>query len=249
MKIIVAVKQVVDPNVRVRLKSDQKSVDSDNLKLAINPFDEIAVEEAIRLKEKGVATEVIAVSIGSKKSEDVLRTALAMGADRAILIESQENLDSLAVAKVLAEIGKKEQPELFFLGKQSIDSDANQTPQMLAGILNCSQGTYINQVSIDDNSVQITREIDGGVESLKLSLPAVLSSDLRLNEPRFIKLPNIMQARRKPLEIIDLATLDCAIKNSKTVISLKEPIAKTSGMIVGSIDELLDNLRKKTNIL
>lgn len=249
MKIIVAVKQVVDPNIKVRLKSDQKSVDTESVKLSINPFDEIAVEEAIRLKEKGVVTEVIAVTIGTKKSEDVLRTSLAMGADRAILVESGEVLDSLAVAKVLAKIGKKENPELYILGKQSIDCDANQTPQMLAGILNCSQGTYINDISISGKSVQITREIDGGVETLKLTLPAVLSSDLRLNEPRFIKLPNIMQARRKPLEVINIDDLNCSTKMEKMITSLKEPQERASGVMVNSIDELLDKLRDESKVL
>lgn len=249
MKIIVAVKQVVDPNIKVRLKLDQKSVDTDNVKMSINPFDEIAVEEAIRLKEKGMATEIIAVTIGTQKSEDVLRTSLAMGADRAILVESSDHLDSLAIAKVLAKIGERENPALYLLGKQSIDCDANQTPQMLAGILNCSQGTYINDVSLNNEAIHITREIDGGTEALKLSLPAVLSADLRLNEPRFIKLPNIMQARRKPLEVIDIGSLDCKIKTEKTITLLQEPKERASGVIVASVDELLDKLKNDAKVL
>lgn len=249
MKILVAVKQVIDHNVRIRLKSDYSAVESDNVKLSINPFDEIAVEEAIRLKEKGVASEVIAVTIGNKGSEEVLRTALAMGADKAILVESDKELDSLGVAKVLAKVGEKEKPQIYFLGKQSIDRDANQTPQMLAGLLNLSQGTYINEVKVAADFIEVTREIDGGTETLKLNLPAVLSSDLRLNEPRFIKLPNIMQARRKPLDIIKLDALGCSIRFLTEVKTLKAPEKRQAGVIVSSVDELIDKLKNQAKVI
>ncbi len=249
MKIIVAVKQVIDHNVRIRLKNDQSGVESNNVKLSINPFDEIAVEEAIRLKEKGIASEIVAVTIGKKSAEEVLRTALAMGVDRAILVDTDESLNSLAIAKILMKVGEKELPQLYFLGKQSIDRDSNQTPQMLAGLLNISQGTYINEVSIESDTALITREIDGGMETLRLSLPAVLSSDLRLNEPRFIKLPNIMQARRKPIETIALETLSCTFNNDTTIQSLKVPEKRKSGAILTSVDELINKLKNEAQVI
>ncbi len=249
MKILVAVKQVIDHNVRIRLKSDGSGVVSDNVKLSINPFDEIAVEEAIRLKEQGIATEVVVVTIGSKSSEEVLRTALAMGADRAILVNSEASLDSLAVAKVIAKIGEKEMPQLYLLGKQSIDRDANQTPQMLAGILNCSQGLYINEVKVVGDHVEVTREIDGGTETLTLSLPAVLSADLRLNEPRFIKLPNIMQARRKPLEVVELETLACVVDRKTAVKGYRYPEARQEGVMVTCVDELIHKLKNEAQVI
>lgn len=249
MKVLVAVKQVIDHNVRIRLKGDRSAVETDNVKLSINPFDEIAVEEAVRLKEKGVASEVVVVSIGPKGAEEVLRSALAMGADKAILVNTDMKLDSLGVAKVLTKIGEKEQPSLYFLGKQSIDRDANQTPQMLAALLNASQGTYINEINIQGDRAVITREIDGGMETLSLSLPAVISSDLRLNEPRFIKLPNIMQARRKLLEVIDLDSLGCHIQLKTQVEALREPEGRTAGVMVASVEELVSKLKSEAKVI
>ncbi|WP_077929108.1 electron transfer flavoprotein subunit beta/FixA family protein [Wohlfahrtiimonas populi] len=249
MKVLVAVKQVIDHNVRIRLKGDKSAVETDNVKLSINPFDEIAVEEAVRLKEKGTASEVIAVSIGTKNVEEVLRSALAMGADKAILVNTDMKLDSLGVAKILAKIGEREQPSLYLLGKQSIDRDANQTPQMLAALLNASQGTYINEIAFDNNRAVITREIDGGMETLSLSLPAVVSSDLRLNEPRFIKLPSIMQARRKPLEVIELDSLGCTIRLKTKVEALREPEGRKAGVMVTSVEELVNKLKHEAKVI
>lgn len=249
MKILVGVKQVIDHNVRIHLKSDKSGVETDNVKLSINPFDEIAVEEAIRLKENNIVSEVVVVTIGSKSTEEVLRHALAMGADRGILVETDEALDSLGVAKVLAKIGEKEAPQIYFLGKQSIDRDANQTPQMLAGLLNISQGTYINEVKIEKDYAFITREIDGGVETLRLSMPMVLSSDLRLNEPRFIKLPNIMQARRKPLGKIPLETLNCVTTSQTKSKGFKEPEGRQPGIMLSSVEELIEKLKHEAQVI
>lgn len=249
MKVLVAVKQVVDHNVRIRLKADKTAVEADNVKLSINPFDEIAVEEAVRLKEKGDVSEVIVVSIGHKGAEEVLRSALAMGADKAILIHTDKKLDSLGIAKILAKVGSEEQIDLYLLGKQSIDRDANQTPQMLAGLLNVSQGTYINAIDLKDGKAVVSREIDGGIETLSLTLPAIISTDLRLNEPRFIKLPNIMQARRKPLEVIELDILGCNIQSYTTIEALREPSERKSGVIVASIDELISKLKTEAKVI
>ncbi|MCW0500449.1 electron transfer flavoprotein subunit beta/FixA family protein, partial [Neisseria meningitidis] len=200
MKALVAVKRVVDYNVKVRVKADGSDVDIGNVKMSMNPFDEIAVEEAVRLKEAGKVSEIVAVSLGEKKCEETLRTALAMGADRAIHVETDTKLESLAVAKLLKAVADKENPQIFFLGKQAIDDDANQVAQMLAALLNAAQGTFASKVQIEGDEVQIVREIDGGEETIALKLPAVISADLRLNEPRFVKLPNIMAAKKKPLE-------------------------------------------------
>lgn len=205
MKALVAVKRVVDYNVKVRVKADGSDVDIGNVKMSMNPFDEIAVEEAVRLKEAGKVSEIVAVSLGEKKCEETLRTALAMGADRAIHIETDVKLEPLAVAKLLKAVADKENPQIFFLGKQAIDDDANQVAQMLAALLNAAQGTFVSKVQIEGDEVQIVREIDGGEETIALKLPAVISADLRLNEPRFVKLPNIMAAKKKPLEKLDSA--------------------------------------------
>ncbi|HFB4862917.1 TPA: EtfB protein, partial [Neisseria gonorrhoeae] len=207
MKALVAVKRVVDYNVKVRVKADGSDVDIGNVKMSMNPFDEIAVEEAVRLKEAGKVSEIVAVSLGEKKCEETLRTALAMGADRAIHIETDVKLEPLAVAKLLKAVADKENPQIFFLGKQAIDDDANQVAQMLAALLNAAQGTFVSKVQIEGDEVQIVREIDGGEETIALKLPAVISADLRLNEPRFVKLPNIMAAKKKPLEKLDSADL------------------------------------------
>ena len=200
MKILVPVKRVIDYNVKVRVKSDQSGVELSNVKMSMNPFDEIAVEEAIRLKEAGNAEEIIAVSIGPDKAQETLRTALAMGADRAILVKTDDEVEPLAVAKILKAIVEEENPEIVLLGKQAIDDDCNQTGQMLAALLGWGQGTFASEVKLDDSSVNVTREIDGGLETVKLNLPAVITSDLRLNEPRYASLPNIMKAKRKPLD-------------------------------------------------
>ena len=200
MKALVAVKRVVDYNVKVRVKADGSDVDIGNVKMSMNPFDEIAVEEAVCLKEAGKISEIVAVSVGGKKCEETLRTALAMGADRAVHIETEEKIEPLAVAKLLKAVADKEQPQLLFLGKQAIDDDANQVAQMLAALLNAPQGTFASKVEVSDGEVLVTREIDGGEETVALKLPAVISTDLRLNEPRFVKLPNIMAAKKKPLE-------------------------------------------------
>lgn len=248
MKALVAVKKVVDYNVKVRMKLDKINLDIDNVKMSINPFDEIAVEEAVKLKEKGKITEIIAVSIGNNKNEEILRTALAMGADRAILVETDKNLISLSIAKILKKIVEKENPKLILLGKQAIDSDANQTGQMLSALLNIPQGTFVSKIKVENNTLTVTREIDNGIEVLSLDLPAVITTDLRLNEPRFIKLTNILQAKKKKLEKINLNDLDVNIKNHLNIIKLEEPKEKRQGIMVKSVDELIDKLKNQEKI-
>ncbi|HFB7595834.1 TPA: EtfB protein, partial [Neisseria gonorrhoeae] len=229
MKALVAVKRVVDYNVKVRVKADGSDVDIGNVKMSMNPFDEIAVEEAVRLKEAGKVSEIVAVSLGEKKCEETLRTALAMGADRAIHIETDVKLEPLAVAKLLKAVADKENPQIFFLGKQAIDDDANQVAQMLAALLNAAQGTFVSKVQIEGDEVQIVREIDGGEETIALKLPAVISADLRLNEPRFVKLPNIMAAKKKPLEKLDSADLATDISPRLKTVKFAEPKARQTG--------------------
>ena len=218
MKVLVAVKRVVDYNVKVRVKADGSDVDVANVKMSMNPFDEIAVEEAVRLKEAGKATEIVAVSMGVKQCEETLRTALAMGADRAIHVETDAELQPLAVAKLLKQVVAKEAPQLVILGKQAIDDDANQTGQMTAALLGWAQGTFASKVELGDGSVNVTREVDGGLETVKLSLPAVLTTDLRLNEPRYVKLPNIMAAKKKPLDKTSFPTRRSSDLNRKSVV-------------------------------
>jgi len=248
MKILVSVKRVVDYNIKVRIKADGSDVDIDGVKMGVNPFDENAIEEAIRLKEKGIATEVIAVSLGTAANQDVLRHALAMGADRAILVESEPSLQPLQVAKILKSIVLREQPELILLGKQAIDDDAGQTGQMLAALLDYPQATFVSALEINGNEIVATREVDGGTETLALSLPAVVTADLRLNEPRFVKLPNLMMARKKAIETISPAALGIDRAASIKLIKVAEPPARKAGIKVGSIADLLDKLRTHEGI-
>ena len=249
MKALVAVKRVVDYNVKVRVKADGSDVDIGNVKMSMNPFDEIAVEEAVRLKEAGKVSEIVAVSIGGKKSEETLRTALAMGADRAVHIETEEKTEPLAVAKLLKAVAEQEQPQLLLLGKQAIDDDANQTAQMLAALLNAPQGTFACAVEVAGDEVLVTREIDGGEETLALKLPAVISTDLRLNEPRFVKLPNIMAAKKKPLEKRTPAELGVDIQPRVNVLKVAEPKPRKAGVKVGSVAELVEKLKNEAKVI
>ncbi len=243
MKLLVAVKRVIDFNVKPRVKADQTGVDLANVKMSMNPFDEIAVEEAIRLKEKGVATEIVAVSIGPAKAQETLRTALAMGADRAILVQSDDEVEPLAVAKILAAIAKEEEPGLFILGKQAIDDDSNQTGQMLAALLGWPQGTFASKVEVAEGKVDVTREVDGGLETVSLKLPAVVTTDLRLNEPRYASLPNIMKAKSKPLAQKTPADYGVDTAPRLTIVRVSEPPKRQAGIKVGSVDELIDKLK------
>lgn len=249
MKILVPVKRVVDYNVKVRVKTDQSAVDLSNVKMGMNPFCEIAVEEAIRLKESGVATEVVAVTIGEKAAQEQLRTALALGADRAIHVTTDEQLESLHVAKVLVKVIDNEKPDLVILGKQSIDSDNNQTGQMLAALCDLPQATFASKVEIVDGKINVTREIDGGLQSLSLSLPAIVTTDLRLNEPRYASLPNIMKAKRKPLETTTLEELGVSITSGLQVLKVEEPPARKAGIKVANVEELLDKLRNEAKVI
>ncbi|WP_022953579.1 electron transfer flavoprotein subunit beta/FixA family protein [Leucothrix mucor] len=249
MKILVPVKRVVDAYVNVRVKSDNTGVETDNVKKSLNPFCEIAVEEAIRLKEKGLAEEVIAVTIGEKECETTLRSALAMGADRAIHIVTNDALRPLALAKVLQKVVEKEAPKLVITGKQSIDADNNQTGQMLSALLGWPQGTFASKVELDGDAVTLTREIDGGLETLALSLPAVITSDLRLNEPRYPKLPNIMKAKKKPLEAIELADLGVETASGLTVKQVNAPSAREAGVKVANVQELIEKLKNEARVI
>lgn len=243
MKALVAVKRVVDYNVKVRVKADGSDVDIGNVKMSMNPFDEIAVEEAVRLKESGKVSEIVAVSLGGKKCEDTLRTALAMGADRAVHVETEVALEPLAVTKLLKAVADKEQPQILLLGKQAIDDDANQTAQMLAALMNAPQGTFAGKLEIDGGEVVVTREIDGGMETVALKLPAVISADLRLNEPRYVKLPQIMQAKKKPLEKSTPEELGVNTAPRMQAVSYAEPKARKAGEKVGSVAELVEKLK------
>jgi len=243
MKALVAVKRVVDYNVKVRVKADGSDVDIGNVKMSMNPFDEIAVEEAVRLKESGKVSEIVAVSLGGKKCEDTLRTALAMGADRAVHVETEAALEPLAVAKLLKAVADKEQPQILLLGKQAIDDDANQTAQMLAALMNAPQGTFVGKLEIDGSEAVVTREIDGGMETVALKLPAVISADLRLNEPRYVKLPQIMQAKKKPLEKSTPEELGVNTAPRMQAVSYAEPKARKAGEKVGSVAELVEKLK------
>ena len=243
MKALVAVKRVVDYNVKVRVKADGSDVDIGNVKMSMNPFDEIAVEEAVRLKEAGKVSEIVAVSLGGKKCEDTLRTALAMGTDRAVHVETEAALEPLAVAKLLKAVVDKEQPQILLLGKQAIDDDANQTAQMLAALMNAPQGTFAGKLEIDGDEAVVTREIDGGMETVALKLPAVISADLRLNEPRYVKLPQIMQAKKKPLEKSTPEELGVNTAPRMQAVSYAEPKARKAGEKVGSVAELVEKLK------
>ncbi len=243
MKILVAVKRVIDFNIRPRVKPDGSGVDLANVKMSMNPFDEIAVEEAIRLKEKGAATEIVAVSIGPAKAQETLRTALAMGADRAILVQTDDEVEPLAVAKILAKIAEEEQPGLVILGKQAIDDDSNQVGQMLAALLGWPQGTFASKVEPQGDKVAVTREVDGGLETVALSTPAVVTTDLRLNEPRYASLPNIMKAKSKPLAMKAPADFGVDTAPRLEVLKVTEPPRRQAGDKVGSVDELIAKLK------
>jgi len=249
MKILVAVKRVIDYNVKIRIKSDHSGVETANVKMSMNPFDEIAVEEAVRLKEAGTATEVIAVSCGLTQSQETLRTAMAIGADRGILIETEVELQPLAVAKLLKAIVDKEQPDLIFLGKQAIDDDSNQTGQMLAALLNLPQATFASKVQVSDGKVTVTREVDGGLETLSLSLPAVITTDLRLNEPRYATLPNIMKAKKKSLEILKPENLGVDIAPRMKTLKVMEPPTRKAGVMVPDIKTLIEKLKNEAKVI
>lgn len=249
MKILVAVKRVIDPYVKIRVKSDGLGVEMDNIKMVMNPFDEIALEEALRLREKGVAQEIVALSIGQENVQETLRHALALGADRAILVKSELQYESLNIAKIIQQITINEAIDLVLLGKQSIDGDNNQTPQMLAALLNWPQATFASKIDYKDNAFEVTREIDGGLETIALSIPAVISVDLRLNEPRYATLPNIMRAKQKPLATVDVNSLGLSLKKHKETISVKAPTTRQGGVIVESVDALLDKLQHEAKVL
>lgn len=249
MKILVPVKRVVDANVKVRVAADNSGVDLSNTKMAMNPFCEIAVEEAVRLKEKGLASEVIAVTVGDDKSQEQLRTAMALGADRSIWIEQVAEAEPLTIAKFLQAVVEKESPDLVILGKQSIDGDNNQVGQMLAALCNMPQGTFAFNVDIQDGRAIVSREVDGGEQVVSLALPAVITTDLRLNEPRYAKLPDIMKARKKPLEHLTPESLGVAVSSSLTTLAVNEPPGRTAGVLVASTEELVDKLRNVEKVI
>jgi len=249
MKILVPVKRVVDYNVKVRVKSDQTGVELAGVKMAMNPFDEIAIEEAVRLKEKGIATEIVAISIGTPACQETLRTALAMGADRGILVETDASPEPLAVAKMLKALTDREEPRLVILGKQAIDDDMNATGQMLAALLGWPQGTFASKIEISGDTATVTREVDGGLETVALNLPAIITVDLRLNEPRYASLPNIMKARKKPIETIKPADLGVDPAPRLTTLRVVEPDKRVAGKKVGSVAELVDKLRNEAKVI
>ena len=249
MKILVAVKRVVDYNVKVRAKADGSGVETANVKMSMNPFDEIAVEEAVRLQEAGKAKEIVAVSLGVAACQDTIRTALAMGADRGILVETDAELQPLAVAKLLKAVVEKEKPDLVILGKQAIDDDANQTGQMLAALLGWPQGTFASKIEVGAGALDVTREVDGGLETVAVKLPAVVTTDLRLNEPRFVKLPNIMKAKKKPLEVLKPADLGVDVAPRLVTLKVQEPPKRQAGIKVGSVAELVDKLHNEAHVI
>lgn len=249
MKVLVPVKRVIDYNVKARVKSDNTGVDLANVKMSMNPFDEISVEEAVRLKEAGVATEVVAVSIGVQQSQETLRTALAMGADRSILIKTDEEVQPLAVAKLLKAVAEEENPDLIILGKQAIDDDSNQTGQMLAALLGWGQGTFAFKLEIADGKANVTREIDGGLETVSLALPAIITTDLRLNEPRYASLPNIMKAKKKPLDEKSPADYGVDIAPRLTTLKVEEPAQRQAGIKVANAAELVEKLKNEAGVL
>jgi electron transfer flavoprotein beta subunit len=249
MKVIVPVKRVVDYNVKVRVKADQSGMDLANVKMSMNPFDEIAVEEAVRLKEKGVVTEVIAVSCGVTQCQETLRTAMAIGADRAILVETSEELQPLAVAKLFKALMDKEQPGLVILGKQAIDDDCNQTGQMLAALADLPQGTFASKVEVVDGKVNVTREVDGGLETLSLTLPAIVTTDLRLNEPRYVTLPNIMKAKKKQMDIVKPEDLGVDVSPRIKTLTVSEPPKRGAGIKVADVAALVDKLKNEAKVI
>jgi electron transfer flavoprotein beta subunit len=249
MKVLVVVKRVVDYNVKIRVKADQTGVELANVKMAMNPFDEISVEEAVRMKEAGTATEIVAVSLGTSASQETIRYAMALGADRGILVQTDQELEPLAVAKLLKAVAERENPDLIILGKQAIDDDCNQTGQMLAALLDWPQGTFASKVALGDGEMEVTREIDGGLETVKLNLPAVVTTDLRLNEPRYAKLPNIMKAKKKPLDVIDAGSTGVDLKPRLVTLKVTEPSGRKAGIRVGSVTELVERLRNEAKVI
>ena len=249
MRVLVPVKRVVDYNVKVRPKSDGSAVELTNVKMSINPFCEIAVEEAVRLKEKGVVNEIVAVSVGSTQSQEQIRTALALGADRGILVQTEEELEPLAVAKCLEKICNKEEPDLILLGKQAIDGDNNQTGQMLAALMEVSQATFASEIAFTDDAVTVTREVDGGLQTIKLKMPAVITSDLRLNEPRYASLPNIMKAKKKPIDVIDVNEIGVNVDKRVQTIEVQLPPEREAGVKVENVSELVDKLRNEAKVI
>jgi len=249
MKVLVAVKRVVDYNVKIRVNSDQTAVETANVKMSMNPFDEIAVEEGIRLKEAGTASELIAFSVGPKQSQETIRTALAMGADRGILVETDTMVEPLAVAKCLRAVVEKENPDLVIVGKQAIDDDSNQTGQMLAALLGWSQGTFASNLDLSDGSIKVTREVDGGLETVDLKMPAVVTTDLRLNEPRYASLPNIMKAKKKTIDVTNPEELGIDISPRLTVLKVEEPAKRLAGVMVEDVAQLVDKLRNEAKVI
>jgi electron transfer flavoprotein beta subunit len=249
MKVLVPVKRVVDYNVKVRVKADGTGVDTANVKMSMNPFDEIAIEEAVRLKEAGAATEIIAISVGSAQCQETLRTALAIGADRAILVETAVEAQPLAVAKILKAIVAKEQPGLVIMGKQAIDDDSSQTGQMLAALLNWSQATFASKVKVGGTALEVTREVDGGLETISVNLPAVVTTDLRLNEPRYVTLPNIMKAKKKPFETLTPDALGVDVAPRLKTLKVQEPPKRSAGQMVKSVAELVQKLKNEAKVI
>ena len=249
MKVLVPIKRVIDYNVKVRVKADNSGVDLANVKMAMNPFCEIAVEEAVRLKEKGVVTEIVAVSIGPKAAQEQLRTAMALGADRSILVETDEEIQPLGIAKALKAIVEEEKPEMVILGKQAIDDDNNQTGQMLAALTGMPQGTFASEVNVEEGKVKVTREIDGGLQTVELKLPAVVTTDLRLNEPRYASLPNIMKAKKKPLDTLTPADLGVDTAPRLKTLKVSEPPSRQAGVKVADVAELVDKLRNEAKVI
>ena len=249
MKVLVPVKRVVDYNVKVRVKSDNSGVELDNVKMSMNPFDEIAVEEALRLKEKGIATEVIAISIGSTQVQETIRNALAMGADSGIFVEATNNLEPLNIAKIISSIVKKENIHLLILGKQAIDDEMNATGQMIAALLDWPQATFASKIDISDEKAIVSREVDGGIENIEVSLTAVISTDLRLNEPRYASLPNIMKAKKKPINQIQVDELNLKIKQRLEILIVEEPAKRQSGIMLKTVDELVDKLKNEAKVI
>ncbi|MGI2259562.1 electron transfer flavoprotein subunit beta/FixA family protein [Shewanella sp. GXUN23E] len=249
MKVLVPVKRVVDANVKVRVKPDQSDVDTANLKMALNPFCEIAVEEAVRLKEAGIASEVVVVTVGNKAAQEQLRTAMALGADRGIQVDTEEELVPLSVAKLLKAVQDKEQAGLIILGKQSIDGDNNQTGQMLAALMNAPQATFASNIRVEGERLTVIREVDGGLQTLSMPLPAVVTADLRLNEPRYAKLPDIMKAKRKPLDVVSVAELGVTLKTHQQVLKVTPPAARQAGVMVESVAALVDKLKNEAKVI
>ena len=249
MKALVAVKRVVDYNVKIRVKSDQTAVETSNVKMSMNPFDEIAVEEAVRIKEAGIVDEIIAISVGTDQSQETLRTAMAMGADRSILVNTRSDLEPILVAKLLKALVMKENPDFVIMGKQAIDDDSNQTGQMLASLLGWGQATFASKIVVNKDIVEVTREVDGGLETLSVKLPAVITTDLRLNEPRYASLPNIMKAKQKKIEVITPEDLSVEMKSEIQIIKVEEPAERKPGLKVADVGELLDKLRNEAKVI